>query len=96
MYFVKVYGRPRYNKKIIRYLVFKDYYTAADCVLCLKGRLQYAHEGPEDYFSIATIYRQRPKDMEQLGEAIEVDRFLIYLLKAVDKKAATRYNDNRK
>ena len=89
MYFVEVYGKPRHNKKIIRYLVFKDYYTAADCVLCLKGRLQYRHEGPENYFAIATIYRQRPEDMEQLGEAIEVDWFLIYLSKAVDKKTIT-------
>lgn len=89
MYFVEVYGKPRYNKKIVRYLVFKDYFSAADCVLCLKGRLQYAHVGPENYFAIATIYRQRPEDMEQLGEAIEVDWFLIYLSKSVDKKAIT-------
>lgn len=96
MYFVEVYGRPRYNKKIIRYLVFKDYYIAAECFLCLQGRLQYEQVDPEYYFAIATIYRQRPEGMEQVGEAIEVDLFLIYLSKVVDKKAVTRYNDNRK
>lgn len=89
MYFVEVYGWPRYNKKIVRYLVFRDYFTAADCVLCLKGRLQYEHVVPEYYFTIAAIYRQRPKDMEQLGEAIEVDWSLIYLSKVIDKKAIT-------
>jgi len=96
MYFVEVYGRLLYDKKIVRYLVFRDYLTAADCVLCLKGRLQYGHEGPENYFAIATIYRQRPEGMEQLGEAIEVDWSLIYLSKIVDRKTVTWYNDNRK
>lgn len=89
MYFVEVYGKPRYNKKIVRYLVFRDYFTAADCVLCLKGRLQHEHVAPEYYFAIATIYRQRPEDMEQLGRAIEVDWFLICLSKVIDKKAIT-------
>lgn len=76
MFSVEVYSNIIQGVDITRYLVFKTYTSATNCIHTLKGKERGVYH-PEEYFEAATISREPVGEL--LGEPIETDWVLSYL-----------------